>query len=222
MLHLQFGRNEKGRDFAVGDIHGYFHLLEEILKQLGFNEEVDRLFSVGDLVDRGPQSHRVLDFLSLPWFYSVRGNHEQFAIDYHYGQMNKNLYADIGGQWFMDLRKDTRQAIVKKFEQLPIAIDLQIHNGLVGIVHADCYSNDWNQFTLDLQCSPQSKQIAEFAMNERRRVKEQKCWNVDGLYKMIVGHTPQKEILSFANVMCIDTGAHTKKGHLSVIELTSL
>lgn len=222
MLHRHYEKNEHGRDFAVGDIHGYFSELERILKEFKFNEEVDRLFAVGDLVDRGPESHRVMDFLPLPWFHTVKGNHEQMAIEYHYGYANRNLYSDVGGQWFIDLRKETRQSIVKQFEQLPIAIDIETDKGLIGIVHADSYGNNWEQFILDLQCSPNSKLIAEYAMCERRRVKEKLCWPVEGLYKMIVGHTPQKEILEFANVMCIDTGAHTKKGFLSVIELTAL
>lgn len=34
-------------------------------------EEVDRLFSVGDLVDRGPESHHVLDWLAI--------HHERFS-----------------------------------------------------------------------------------------------------------------------------------------------
>jgi serine/threonine protein phosphatase 1 len=52
----KFELNEKGRDFVVGDIHGCFDLLSNNLKEIGFDESVDRLFSVGDLVDRGKQS----------------------------------------------------------------------------------------------------------------------------------------------------------------------
>jgi len=37
---------------------------------------VDQLFSVGDLVDRGPESHRVLEWLARPWFFAICGNHD--------------------------------------------------------------------------------------------------------------------------------------------------
>ncbi len=47
----RFSRNEIGRDFAVGDIHGCFEHLSRSLKAIDFDEGVDRLFSVGDLVD---------------------------------------------------------------------------------------------------------------------------------------------------------------------------
>jgi serine/threonine protein phosphatase 1 len=51
-----FGRNTAGRDLIVGDIHGCFARLQVALDELGFDPERDRLFSVGDLVDRGPDS----------------------------------------------------------------------------------------------------------------------------------------------------------------------
>ncbi|MBP5140546.1 serine/threonine protein phosphatase, partial [Pseudomonas chlororaphis] len=45
----RFELNTAGRDFAVGDIHGYFTKLQAALDAIGFNPAVDRLFSVGDL-----------------------------------------------------------------------------------------------------------------------------------------------------------------------------
>jgi len=71
-----FERNTQGRDFAVGDIHGHFTRLQAALEAVDFAPEVDRLFSVGDVVDRGPESERVLDWLAQPWFFAVQGNHE--------------------------------------------------------------------------------------------------------------------------------------------------
>ena len=53
----RFAQNTVGRDFAVGDIHGCFTELQRGLDAIGFDPSTDRLFSVGDLVDRGPESH---------------------------------------------------------------------------------------------------------------------------------------------------------------------
>lgn len=72
--------NNRGRDLAVGDIHGHFERLQRCLDEVGFDPEVDRLFSVGDLVDRGPASEQALDWLAQPWFHAVQGNHEALAI----------------------------------------------------------------------------------------------------------------------------------------------
>ena len=60
--------NTRGRDLAVGDIHGHFERLQECLEAVEFDPAVDRLFSVGDLVDRGPASPQALEWLAKPWF----------------------------------------------------------------------------------------------------------------------------------------------------------
>ena len=52
----QVARNRMGRDFVVGDVHGCFRTLERCLRQVRFDRDRDRLFSVGDLVSRGPHS----------------------------------------------------------------------------------------------------------------------------------------------------------------------
>lgn len=72
--------NIRGRDLAVGDIHGHFQRLEKCLEAVRFDPAVDRLFSVGDLVDRGPHSEAALEWLAQPWFHAVQGNHEALAI----------------------------------------------------------------------------------------------------------------------------------------------
>ena len=53
----RLAQNTVGRDIAVGDIHGCFTELQRGLDTIGFDPCTDRLFSVGDLVDRGPESH---------------------------------------------------------------------------------------------------------------------------------------------------------------------
>ena len=54
-LSPHLGRNEKGRDLVVGDVHGHFATLRRALDELEVGEH-DRVFSLGDLVDRGPDS----------------------------------------------------------------------------------------------------------------------------------------------------------------------
>ena len=52
--------NPAGRDLAAGDVHGHFDTLEQALEQIAFDPVSDRLFSVGDLVDRGPRLEAAL------------------------------------------------------------------------------------------------------------------------------------------------------------------
>ena len=41
-----------GTDFVAGDVHGCFRTLERAMEAVDFNPERDRLFAVGDLVNR--------------------------------------------------------------------------------------------------------------------------------------------------------------------------
>ncbi|MFP4146425.1 MAG: metallophosphoesterase [Halorhodospira sp.] len=72
--------NTAGRDFVIGDLHGCMGALRALLDHAGFDPACDRLFSVGDLVDRGPASEEALGLLNEPWFFSVLGNHDLFPL----------------------------------------------------------------------------------------------------------------------------------------------
>ncbi len=54
--------------WLMGDLHGCFALLMNRLRQLRFDPWADLLISVGDLIDRGPQSADCLGLLRCRWF----------------------------------------------------------------------------------------------------------------------------------------------------------
>lgn len=72
--------NVDGRDFVVGDLHGCFDELAKLMIYVKFDPKRDRLFSTGDLIDRGPRSSDCLALLRKPWFYPVLGNHEDLIL----------------------------------------------------------------------------------------------------------------------------------------------
>jgi len=70
-----------GRLIAIGDIHGCHEEFAELLSLLELKAD-DRLILLGDLVNRGPDSHRVIELARAHRAISLLGNHELRLLNY--------------------------------------------------------------------------------------------------------------------------------------------
>jgi len=205
---LRFPLNEHGRDFVVGDIHGMFRHLTKLLEETEFDDKADRLFSVGDLVDRGPDSKSALEWLDKPWFYACRGNHEQFAIDSNDAEQLDVWVNYNGGEWWLELHPEEQEVFRLRFMELPMALEVETRWGRVGIVHADVPPLlPWERF-MDL-LEARDRDAALYAMWSRNRISGM-CTSLPvtgGVQRVYCGHTPTRETVQIDNVYYIDTGA---------------
>ena len=103
---------ESGRLIAVGDIHGHNLALESLLKLLSPQED-DTIVTLGDYINRGPDSCGVIETLlelqSKCHLVSILGNHEEMMLDsrddrhaeqrwrYQGGEATLNSYGDNAG-----------------------------------------------------------------------------------------------------------------------------
>lgn len=76
-----------GKIFAVGDIHGCLAKLENLMKRLPFNPENDLIVFLGDYINRGPETRKVMDFLlgiekASDHAVFLLGNHEHSLLEY--------------------------------------------------------------------------------------------------------------------------------------------
>lgn len=209
-LYKRVAANQHGgKDFIAGDLHGTLSRFMAALRAAGFDEDAgDRLFLVGDLVDRGPESFRMLELLAQPWVHAVRGNHEQMAIDWANGVYTDGQnYIANGGGWFMSLTRPEQRQFADTFDALPFAIELATADGLVGIVHADCPFPTFREIEGEL-AKPDTNRfdnVRDCLLWNRGRLECQNDSVVTDVRAVVVGHTPMENWTSLGNHIYIDT-----------------
>lgn len=186
------------RLIAVGDIHGCYYTLLDLIEKIDLDVTKDTLVFVGDYIDRGPYSYEVIRYLQnlqrkmgKDNCVCLRGNHEQMAIDAD-GELT-DLRICNGGQvteWsFRDKDSELRD-FVGWFRSLPLVYDtpniLFCHAGLSdptfekNTQHDLLWGRDW------------------IMRDSRPRVKQ-----------VIFGHTPKENFSPYTTKtgdLCIDSG----------------
>ena len=214
--HEHFLKNETGRDFIIGDLHGCYDLLKHTLETVDFCAgEDDRLFSVGDLIDRGTQSMRCLGLYQEGWFHGVQGNHEDMMTSTVLGGVPGDyIWYVNGGVWAKDADPDELRALAEYVDQnVPVVITVDTDDGLVGICHAEPPTNDWAD-ALEFDTDRMVKMLWG-----RTWLKRGDITPVDNVYRTYHGHTPMNEVTTLGNAWFIDTGAyHTGKLTMAQIQ----
>lgn len=209
----QLALNSGGRDFAVGDLHGCLPTLQRALDRLQFNPSADRLFSVGDLIDRGPCSAGCTELLDEPWFFACLGNHESVLLDFIYSQDTAlaKRWQRFGGEWFFELGFKQQTEIAQRLlRHCSYAIELSSNSAVdavaVGIVHADVPPNEsWQSFTAQV---PDNSDMQYCAMWSRERGNGERRDCIQGVEQIITGHQIVSQAHQAGNVWLLDTGAY--------------
>jgi bis(5'-nucleosyl)-tetraphosphatase (symmetrical) len=83
--------------YAIGDIQGCYKSFRELLKLIRFNPKRDKLWLVGDLVNRGPQSVDVLRYIYQlgDRAVTVLGNHDLHLLAVQAGVVTHKSYDTI-------------------------------------------------------------------------------------------------------------------------------
>lgn len=226
--------NTAGRDFVVGDLHGCFDQFQMFLNFINFDPSVDRVFSVGDLVDRGPKNWQCLNLLNEPWFHAVKGNHEDMMAGY-LGGWDKGNHGSAwpmnGGLWNEDECLDLSElgAWVDTIASMPVVITVP---GEFHVLHADLW-DDGTPITNDkltdvfkvqrmtLRTLGRREQIGLWGRDRfgyigtsdpsPQTIAEviDQCADVnnDDLWPIFVGHTPMNQPTRLGKLFNIDTMA---------------
>ena len=189
--------------YIVGDLHGCRPLLDEQLLACHFNTYEDLLISVGDLIDRGPDSPACLALLNQPWFRSVRGNHEEMALNALQKGLHRQWTAN-GGDWFYALEGtamiEAKHAIYR-CRELPLILHVQLEDRIVVVAHADYPSS---HYAWGAEVDEQKTVWSRSRIERNQKGKGQIITGADAFY---FGHTPLSAPLHIWNQHYIDTGA---------------
>ncbi len=204
------------RVFAVSDIHGCLTAFETLLKTIELRPE-DILITLGDYVDKGPDSKGVLDCLiSLHQSYqviSLKGNHEIKMLEARDDDSSKNFWFNFGGKQTLNSYGKSNKK--NQFSQIP-----KVHWNFLEKSCLDYWETDQNLFVhanLDPHLSLEKQSDYELFWKkfcERNPHYSGKT--------MICGHTSQKsgKPINLGHRVCIDTWA-CGKGWLTCLEVNS-
>jgi serine/threonine protein phosphatase 1 len=203
MLYQYLNGDNWRHIYIVGDLHGCRALLDRQLLAARFDTQQDLLISVGDLIDRGPDSLGCLRLLAEPWFRSVRGNHEEMALAALL-QGEERLWEMNGGDWFWQLTPH-HQAEAQRYLQLCQALPLIMHlaqdERLTVIAHADYPAS---RYAFE---QPVDEYQVVWGRDRIHRLQHGQGEVISGADAFYFGHTPLDQPLSGWNQHYIDTGA---------------
>jgi len=210
--------------YAIGDVHGQYDKLCRLLAKLddaGIHSD-DRIVFMGDYVDRGPDTSRVVETLvrlaaARPNTIFLRGNHEQMMLDARerfdstFDADNSCGNTESGRYWFVEGGQETLNSYGppegrRWFELVPDehwdfirATKMEYEEGGYLFVHAGVVPAGRTWFMDGFKADPRLWIRYEFIASESE---------FDGRI-VVFGHTPTRDGLPMIqrNKLAIDTGA---------------
>ncbi len=211
----KFEENKLGRDFVIGDLHGCYNLLFEGLSKLDFDKEIDRVFSVGDLIDRGPNSEKCLSLLYEPWFHTVKGNHEEILQIIVDEGGDWDWWCENGGEWSKDVTVDNLREYARIIKSLPIAISVGSGETRFNVIHAEFYGTDEELDKGEFD----HRTIQTMLWSRSGWYNIGTPLNLPGLSPTFCGHTILSTITKNGSLIGIDCGAYKQeRGSLAIIQ----
>lgn len=213
-----YQKNTVGHDFVVGDLHGCYTALMQLLKFVDFDKTKDRLFSVGDLIDRGSQNVECLKLLNEPWFHAVKGNHEDMAVASLYSEYSMMMWLANGGKWITPLLEESSTVLNtlhdRYLKDLPIMIVVGEGENRFNIVHAELYKSHEPVTDRDIDTWNFSEDEENSMLWGRTIIQEYRLGSIGSMDRMFhyelsptfVGHTPLYTVTAVQRHVYIDTG----------------
>jgi len=184
-----------GRTIIIGDIHGCFDELGDLLKLVEVRTD-DRVIAVGDLIVKGEKNPEVLDlFIEDARFSSVIGNHDRALRQYWRGEPLRLTKEQEVTARQLDSERERYSAYLRS---LPFTINLGSHL----VVHAGLRPG----VPLRRQMASDMTEMRTMGANPSRR-KGVPWYDIYRGKKIVLfGHWPAKEPRLAPRAIGLDTG----------------
>lgn len=189
-----------GRLIAIGDIHGCHLEFADLLARLELSK-TDRVILLGDLVNRGPDSRKVIDLARQCGAIALLGNHELRLLKYRRSGDKKHL-KDGDLDTFRKLRPDDWSFL----EAMP----LTFHESELDVVfvHGGFLPNEpWQKQSAEVVTRIQVVD-GEGKPAKRADKPDAPAWADlwSGPPFVVYGHTPRPEVYKLKWSLGLDTG----------------
>lgn len=200
--------------YVIGDIHGCFDTFMALLKKL---PEGARICLAGDLIDRGPKSKEVVQYVIDNDIDCVQGNHEDMMIERpDYWALNGGMetltsYADLVPHNLLNSDHVHKLLNIKLFDEhklwmdkLPVYIEypeIKNEEGRYLVVSHSILHNVWkHKDTKDSHMWDQFRKTAMWSRTFHKIKDNPEIYNV-------FGHTPQEYKAKIRKIYAnVDTG----------------
>lgn len=200
------------RTFVMGDIHGAFKALKECLEKSNFDYDSDKLICLGDIGDRSPDVIECIDeILKIKNLVYIRGNHDQWLINWFSGENADPMWLCQGGKVTMDayVRNESKISEHWKFLKRSRLYFIDDENRI--FVHGGFDPN------VSIE-----KNEADYLLWDRTFIKKKNLCNIKEYKEIFVGHNNIWYIsevpIRHTNIWFMDTGAGGN-GRLSIMDI---
>jgi predicted phosphodiesterase len=201
-----------GRLIAIGDIHGCYQEFGDLLERLSLTKD-DQVILLGDLVNRGPDSGKVIDLARAHRAISLLGNHELRLLN-HRRTGDASVLKEKDAETVSRLLPEDWAYL----EAMPLTHYVEEMNTV--FVHGGFLPNEpWQKQPANVVTRIQ---VIDRDGRPRKRADEPNApawadlWN--GPPFVVYGHTPRPEVYKLKWSIGIDTGCVTG-GHLTAYVL---
>jgi len=135
------------RTLCVADIHGNYIGLRQCLERSNFNPIDDRIIFLGDLVDRYPDSKKIIDLIidEVPNKIVIRGNHDEwfrFFLNINKKSLDEGQdYTLVESVWAFQGGKETLESYGLELERSSVNGNYQVKTVDIDQSHLDLFNN---------------------------------------------------------------------------------